>query len=265
MVAYNLSIVTFFDILGFKEMVRKGECDKIAGILDWLGHISTRDVEPDTEYSPQVITFSDSVIRIHNIENQSYRMGLLFSEILGILTAQMELVFRGILIRGAMTIGEVASSPNRVFGPGFVEAYQLESQIAQYPRIIVSSKALRMLDESDILIAEHHSRQIEKEFVKNLLKLDSDGVWFIDYLGKCESEIDDPRNYYNLLRKHRNLITKNLRSFRTFNVDIHKHTWLAQYHNSTVNKFDDNWLRKYRTTREKLKIPISEQKSLYEF
>lgn len=265
MAVYDLAIITFFDILGFKETVKKSDRDKITQMLDSLGHIATDYVEPDDEYAPQVVTFSDSVIRTHSIDNQPRRIGILFLEILGILWAQMELSFRGMLIRGAMTIGEVASSPNRIFGPGLVEAYELESQIAQYPRIIVSSKALRMLDESDILIAEHHSRQTEKEYVKDLLRLDSDGVWFIDYLRRCESEIDDPHNYGILLRNHRDLITRSLRSARISALDKHKYAWLAQYYNGTVGELGDESLKHYGTTRRKLKIPSNALKPLYRF
>lgn len=247
-------------------MLKGSDRDKIRKILDSLGHIATVDVDPHAVvFSPKVVTFSDSVIRSQNIDYQPHRIGILFYEILGVLWAQLELAFQGILIRGAMTIGEVASSSNRIFGPGVVEAYELESQIAQYPRIVVSSKALRMLDESDILIAEHHSRQTEKEWVKELLRLDSDGIWFVDYLRASESEIGDPHKYGILLRKHRNLIAKNLRSTKISPLDIHKYTWLAQYHNSTIDKFNDESLKHYRTTKEKLKVPVNALKPLYEF
>jgi hypothetical protein len=265
MASYKPAIITFFDILGFKEIVKTSKCNEITEILDWLGYVAAADVEPGSNHSPQVVTFSDSVIRTQRIDNQTYRMGLLFQEILSILWAQMELSFRGILIRGAMTIGKVAGSPNRIFGPGFVEAYELESQIAQYPRVIVSSKALRMLDESNILIAQHHSRQIEKEYVKNLLRLDTDGVWFIDYLVKSESEVDDPSYYVELLSKHKDLITKNLKSTEIPPVDIHKYTWLAQYYNSTVDQLKDKALEPYGTSRRQLKVPVKALKPLYRF
>jgi len=265
MADYDLSIITFFDILGFKEIVKTNDRDRITEILDFLGYIATDDVEPDSNYSPQVVTFSDSVIRTQRIDNQRYRMGLLFQELLSILWAQMELSYRGILIRGAMTIGEVASSTNRIFGPGFVEAYELESQIAEYPRVIVSSKALRMLDKSTMLIAQHHSRQVEKSYVKNLLRLDTDGVWFIDYLLKCQSEVDDPAYYVDLLLKHKGLVTKNLKSGSIPPSDIHKYTWLAQYHNSTIDQLSDEGREPYGTTMKELKIPVKALKPLYEF
>ena len=265
MAAYNLAIVTFFDILGFKEIVKTSKPDEIAKILDWLGYVAKDDVEPGGEYSPEVVTFSDSVVRTQRIDNQEFRMGLLYQETLNILWAQMELSYRGVLIRGAMTIGEVTSSPDRVFGPGLIEAYELESKTAQYPRVVVSSKALRMLDESNILIAEHHPREVEKEYVKNMLRLDSDGVWFIDYLRRSESEVDDPGYYVELLIRHRDLITKNLKSTEIPPADVHKYTWLAQYYNSVIDQLKDDALAEYETSRRQLKVDVKDLKPLYEF
>ena len=265
MAAYTLAIVTFFDILGFKEIVKTSKPDEIAKILDWLGYVAKDDVEPGGEYSPEVVTFSDSVVRTQRIDNQEFRMGLLYQETMNILWAQMELSYRGVLIRGAMTVGEVAGSPDRVFGPGLIEAYELESKTAQYPRVVVSSKALRMLDESNILIAEHHPREVEKEYVKNVLRLDSDGVWFIDYLRRSESEMDDPGYYVELLIRHRDLITKNLKSTEIPPADVHKYTWLAQYYNSVIDQLKDDALAEYETSRRQLKVDVKDLRPLYEF
>ena len=42
-----------------------------------------------------------------------------------------------ILCRGAITKGDFYHQGNRMFGPGFVEAYNLEEHVAVMPRIII--------------------------------------------------------------------------------------------------------------------------------
>lgn len=69
------------------------------------------------------------------------------------------------LIRGAITKGNliVNESLNTLLGPAVNETYILESQIAIYPRIIISDK---------IIDCE----------LKNYFKEDSDGIYFFDFL-----------------------------------------------------------------------------------
>jgi len=46
---------------------------------------------------------------------------------------------KGLLLRGAVTLGKVYESPNVLFGPALVEAHDLE-KAARYPRIILSNE-----------------------------------------------------------------------------------------------------------------------------
>jgi hypothetical protein len=52
---------------------------------------------------------------------------------------RVRIVF-ALLIRGGATIGELYQSRGVVFGKALVEAYRLESRVANYPRIAVSRK-----------------------------------------------------------------------------------------------------------------------------
>ena len=47
---------------------------------------------------------------------------------------------KGILLRGGITVGQLCHKDNIVYGPAMVEAYELESKSAIYPRVIVSEK-----------------------------------------------------------------------------------------------------------------------------
>lgn len=78
-----------------------------------------------------------------------------------------------------------------MFGPGLVEAHHMESKIARYPRIIVSDNAIVALKEAPVLRAEGISFKEEMSYLKNLLRKDKDGVWFLDYLAIIRSEKDN--------------------------------------------------------------------------
>ena len=54
---------------------------------------------------------------------------------------------KGILFRGGLTIGNLIHNENgTVFGQGLIEAYQLESKNAIFPRIILSDKLIQQLN-----------------------------------------------------------------------------------------------------------------------
>ena len=58
---YQYSIVTFLDILGFRELVLKSDPEKLSKILQLVEYLSGLKDEKH-EYSPFVFCFSDSVI-----------------------------------------------------------------------------------------------------------------------------------------------------------------------------------------------------------
>ncbi len=50
------------------------------------------------------------------------------------------LIEKGILFRGGLTIGNIIHNENgTVFGQALIDAYQLETKSAKYPRIVLST------------------------------------------------------------------------------------------------------------------------------
>jgi hypothetical protein len=77
----------------------------------------------------------------------------------------------GILTRGAVVHGDAYHSGRVLFGPGIVEAYTLESDVAKYPRILVSEPVRRAVWDYHKGLWKGH-----------LLKRDVDGCWFVNLL-----------------------------------------------------------------------------------
>src|SRR5205807_662034 len=63
------------------------------------------------------------------------------NELLGV---QVSLIWRGMLSRGAVVEGKVLHTDKMIFGPALVEAYDLESKAALFPRIILGDSLLEV-------------------------------------------------------------------------------------------------------------------------
>ena len=195
---YEKRVVAFIDILGFKSLLDEttsssGEDDeqKIDNVIS--AYKAIKDIwEIDSTISglknstsKKVSIFSDSIVVSFKAEEPSE----VFSTLLDLKHLIMRLIYRKILCRGAVSIGKFIHTDDYLFGPALVEAYTLESKAAMYPRIIL---------DRDIIEAgykngpSHHSPSEEKKYVESLLEQDSDGMYYIDYYFKAQSELDDP-------------------------------------------------------------------------
>ncbi|PDZ55088.1 hypothetical protein CON15_23105 [Bacillus cereus] len=60
---------------------------------------------------------------------------------------QLEMMRKGILMRGGLAVGLLCHNDNIVYGPAMVEAYELESKLAIYPRVVVKENDLKYIFE----------------------------------------------------------------------------------------------------------------------
>src|SRR3989344_589770 len=90
-------------------------------------------------------------------------------------------------VRGAIDIAwGVELHPGELYGPAVARAYELESEVAQYPRIVVGAPAVEFLQayhanpEQDPFSRLNHNLA---ELCLNMLVQDVDGFWILHYLG----------------------------------------------------------------------------------
>jgi hypothetical protein len=164
-----------------------------------------------------------------------YRDGALVHEILDLLHAQIELVNLGVLIRAGLTVGDAylpASGDGPVFGPAMVRAYEIESQEAVYPRIVIDDDALEQHKLDPLLRSESNSLAEEQKLLRQLLAVGDDGTRYINYLNAV-GEFDDPSVHLSFLQTHAQLVRTG--RIESVNRNVRrKYEWLTVYHNKQV-------------------------------
>jgi hypothetical protein len=223
-VKYVRSVVSYLDILGFRELIRTKSAGEISRIL----RILAESIKPDPTFKAdkaQFTKFSDTVIRSLPI-SPSLSFNFIF-ELRSVLNAQIALISEGILIRGAITVDDIVQSWGIVYGPAVVKAYALENQKGSPPRIVVDEDALAELrpelkkDKSDSVLS-------------SLIKRDG-STTYIDYLRACEGEFNVPEQEYPMfLAKHRDLVRHGLSTYAAEPRVLPKYEWLKTYHDRCI-------------------------------
>lgn len=241
--AYRLAIVTFIDILGFGEIIGSRSASEVDDILsalrDWSDVDSYSNGESWAVGEARSIAFSDNVVRACPIDSDEGGHGALFHELLSLVHVQATLADRGIFLRGGITVDDIYLSGGRVFGPGLVRAYELESKFAVYPRIVLDPVVIERYFKSPAMRGEHEIDE-DLAYIDDLIRQGDDGLFFIDYLRACRNELDDPvGDYVPLLGRHAAHIKSAAAMLPRFSTAKQKYAWLAHYHNAVVADTQD--------------------------
>lgn len=238
---YEDRIVAFIDILGFQkligETVKDGtdnteKIDTIAHAIEIIRGPIIGDPEHVIGSSKVVTQFSDSLVISFHISEESK----VFYTLLEIQRIIMNLVLEGILCRGGIAFGRLVHNEKLIFGPAMGEAYKLESQVANYPRVILSEQIINIGIDSR---AGHHNETQESEYIKSCLDKDSDGMYYLDYFVAIHKELPDPvSDYPRYLHKLSKIIEKGL-SERDLAIKV-KYQWMKEKYNKVVERMKNS-------------------------
>ena len=198
----NTHALAFIDILGFKYLMRNPEAIKtvISIIEKELKNTRSGLTGRKAKYFKSTI-FSDSIIisskLTGNLENIRSTYKLLCQVVAEI---QIKLICKGVWVRGGISHGTLQFSKNEndtiIYGEALVKAYNIETNSAIFPRVIIDSDIIEFLgfknkksfinyfnDYDGSFIRENVfnnrdilSQEIERKY------LDIDTPIFIDYL-----------------------------------------------------------------------------------
>lgn len=237
---YENRVVAFIDILGFREHVRQTLTDtthakNIQRVLEFiteLKHDNDQGLLSEKELGKEVSVFSDSIVISYPLSLKSACFYLL----LDIIHLQLEMMGLGILMRGGVTAGKLYHNDHIVYGPAMIDAYELESKRAIYPRVLVNP----IIIEEGMKNALHDPED-ELEQLLSLLEKDEDHQLFIDYMFQWQ-EIDEESAYFDALDTTKSLIKDQLQSLQDPGVLL-KYNWLKRYYNKTLDKLKPQYTK----------------------
>lgn len=142
---YEMRYVAFIDILGFKNKVYKSvydssELHRIENVLKYIQELKKQNDEDS--YSSKYVgrefsMFSDSIV----ISYPAYGQGNAFNILIDLAHICLEILAKGFILRGGITIGKLFHKDVVCFGPAMNMAVEMEKN-AKYPRIIVDQNVL---------------------------------------------------------------------------------------------------------------------------
>lgn len=243
---FERCVVTFIDILGYRNLLNTRTAEEIVGIVNALRQFTAGDSDEDNPpqrmdehrlYSQSFSeSVSDAVVRVRTIDTQSSD-GAFVLELIDLMHAMIECVNRGILIRGGMTIGPVhigLDGRGPIFGNGMVRAFKIESEEAIYPRIMIDDAALEAYLSDESLWNDSDIDADEARLARQFIAVADDGSHFVDYLRAAgPGEFDaGVAGQFEFLQRHRHLIVDNLTI--EDQKARRKLVWLANYHNRFI-------------------------------
>lgn len=158
---YTQYYVAFLDILGFKNLVNNTNypCAEIINIYDLVQDSHATFFEGEAEdigASVRMKIMSDSIC----LYIKTSFPNALFYLIAYCTAFQFDLLLeKGLLLRGAITSGNMYAKDDIIFGPALTEAYLLEEKNARVPRIIIRKETL---DEGIVGIDKDSLKMIQQ-------------------------------------------------------------------------------------------------------
>ena len=231
-VAYEKRLILFMDFLGFREVVADTK-DNEQSLVRLISAMNVlRDVVKDDELlsNSQCITqFSDSIVMSYRVSEPSGVYDMLYSMALSF----MSIIDCGFLLRGAITMGDLYHTERHLVGPAMVKAYDMESNCAKYPRIIIDPSVVSIARENP---AHHHEPDQEERYVRDFLKKDQDGWLYFDYTSRvAEHLVAEEGWYFSYLLQIGSIIERGL-GHKDPKV-IEKYLWLHRNYIAAIDSF----------------------------
>lgn len=168
---YEERILGYLDVLGWSSLIRQSRTEQaiVAELLEALDVTRQSWEDRNPQHMVQVAHFSDHVCISCPAEMEHAMTAI--SVIVGAMA--LSLLEKGFLVRGALVAGPLIHAGTRILGPALIEAHEIESRVAKYPRIVLSDRAL------GYALLEPETR---------ILSQDTDGLTFLDVVSILDKE-----------------------------------------------------------------------------
>ncbi|OAQ19970.1 hypothetical protein [Thermosulfurimonas dismutans] len=227
---YEDCFLAYLDILGFKDKIKETEINlkELKTLIEAL-KINTKFTQSGGKKTTASGTleirsffFSDSFLFMMKANKENLPHLFLIIRYLQDRLWEYKLCLRGAMVKGKMYWPNIRE--NIILGPAMIKAYKLESEVAIYPRIIVSEDLYRYIKDKKISAYPVSEEGELKEFIKK----DKDGVYFFDILNP------------NILRKKgEKIITINERENMIDNDTKYGKSFSITWNSSEVSNYEN--------------------------
>lgn len=228
---YETKFVAFVDILGFRNKTNAGDLMKqpVHKTLDMIHKFMDLENYLNKNNNEYYYRFSDSML--FSFDQKS------FDQCIGLIAyLQFACATKGFFLRGGITYDKIFDRSSFFYGRGLNRAYELESAVACYPRVILDP-SLSIKEE----ILTVHNEDYDADYnisLGELFKQDFDGCYYIDFLHKHEVKVLPDVNFKGIsylkgnYKEIENGISKELKgSINAKNSNlIIKYQWLSEYY-----------------------------------
>lgn len=178
--------------------------------------------------SREVTQFSDSVIISYKKNGTTGGIGVL-RMLKDVHMLQLQLIPKGILLRGAITSGLLYHDKDFVFGPALNDAVTLE-RLANYPRVILDGE---LLDEAGL---RRTKKADSSRTINSMVTEDFDGLFYVDYFDIHPDDFNDKWDNIRFYLEELRELIKGLANKKSLSVKV-KHSWLRTKFNQLATPF----------------------------
>ncbi len=233
---YQTRYVSFIDILGFTRKIAKLEenhelFEQIININNIFGKMAHEaqqtgaQLQADSAAAVSWSAFSDTIVI--SVPETTSKLADLYTAVVGTLRLCQRLLEIGALTRGGLAKGKLYHKEGVLFGRGMIDAYCLERNVSKVPRIVVNP---------DVAIEWEETFGNPKGLLalKDMIRRDQDGVWFIDVFHFPENDSIDNETHGFFCRSGD--VLKRLLNENDVGLSVwSKVVWLAnQYNNAKL-------------------------------
>ncbi len=177
---YTKNLCLFLDILGFSNLVLNEKGHLVLKVVNSVRQelMNNKQELRGVGYEPKATTFSDCIV--FSIEAEESQIVESLNMLVTATVKMLQDVFieHKISLRGGISYGELFHKESNVFGRAMIEAYQLESKYADWPRVVFSKDVVAHLQNNldGLPSIGFHDYQ--------------DGFWGVDCLTRIQDEIE---------------------------------------------------------------------------
>jgi hypothetical protein len=189
------------------EMIRSSEPNPTSPLRAQLSpeQQKTWDEMQRTKVTTQ--NWSDGLMLFSNLGDSEVKCQM--NNVYRLFTLAGALCFIGLAsrrpLRGAIEVAwGVELNPGELYGAAVARAYELESEVADYPRIVVGPELIRFIDIQAANPGTSQHDQVNKALAAictSMLVQDADGHWLVHYLGRAFADGVSQASHADLYQK----------------------------------------------------------------